>query len=228
VLTTVPEQNGLQLTMQDEPQALLPACELGVLAQTLSGMGMPVEVGRARVGAVDGRPALVLRVGRAGGPVISKTSRGVDFERTWNGTDDDVHTVASISTPALLVAHAEGSRANVPWALDIASELAVLMLSTQPPECTILHIAVPQVLTGRVPHIVSSERAARAFFLAGKVTVSPFRWDDFALEFGVEQEQWANAAVRILSPRLGGTAGFCGCCSSNDAVAYVSNYSERG
>ncbi|MFM0339259.1 hypothetical protein [Paraburkholderia fungorum] len=224
---TAPAQKRLQLTMQDEPHALLQSYELGVLAQTLSGMGVPVEVGRAHVGVVAERPALVLRVGGASGPVISASSRGVDFARTWDGLDDDVHTLASISTPALLVAYPEASRANVPWALDIASELAVLMLSTPPPERTVLHIAVPQVLTGRVPHVVSTERAARAFFLAGKVTVSPFRWSGSALAFGVEQEQWFNAAVRVLSPRLGGTSGFCGCCPSNDAAVYVSNYSER-
>ncbi|MFM0631541.1 hypothetical protein [Paraburkholderia xenovorans] len=224
---TATEQDGLQLTMQDEPHALLQSDELGVLAQTLNGMGVRVEVGRAHVGVVAERPALVLRVGGASGPVISASSRGVDFGRTWDGLDGDLHTVASIAIPALLVAYPEASSANVPWALDIAAELAVLMLSTQPPERAVLHIAVPQMLTGRVPHVVSSERAARALFVAGKMTVSPFRWGGSTLEFGVEQEQWVNAAVRVLSPRLGGTSGFCGCCSSNDAAAYVSNYSER-
>ncbi|SOE86824.1 hypothetical protein SAMN05446935_7340 [Burkholderia sp. YR290] len=214
--------------MQDEQRALLRFPELGSLAITLSGSGIPVELGCAQAGSAAGQRSTVLRVGGASGPVISEGREGVDLKRIWQGADADVESVASISTPALVVAYAEGSRANVPWALDIASELAVLMLSTPPPECIILHVAIPKVLTGRVPHIVGSESAARAFFLAGKVTLSPFRWNGSTYEFGVEQEQWAIAAVRALSSRLGGVSGVCDCCSGGDAAVYVSNYSERG
>jgi hypothetical protein len=214
--------------MQDDQQELIKFPELGVLGQTLSGMGVAVEIGYAQAGAVAERTAAVLRVGGAGGPVISESSHGVDFKRIWDGTDDDVRVVASVSTPALLVAYATASRSNAPWALDIASEFAVLMLSRQPPEGTVLQIVVPKVLTGRMPHVVSSENAARAFFLAGKMTLSPFRRVASAWEFGVEQEEWARAAASALAPRLGGASGFCGCCTANDAAAYFSNYSERG
>ena len=213
--------------MQAEQHELLQTFELGVLAQTLSGIGLPVEVGCAQIDAAAGRQASMLRVGRDGGPVILETSRTLDFARLWDGTDDEANLIASVSTPALLVACATRSRTNVAWALDIASEIAILMLATPPPDRTVLHVAVPEVLTGSVPHVVSSESAARALFLAGKVTLSPFRWDHSMLRFGVEQEHWAKAAVDVLSPRLGGGAGFCGCCSSHGAAAYVSNYSER-
>jgi hypothetical protein len=214
--------------MQDEPRELLHSPEFGWLAKTLSGMGVPVEVDSVQAGSVAERPAPVLRVGHIGGPVISEISLGVNFERIWGDTDIDIHRIASASSPVLLVASVKDSGTNVRWALDIASELAVLMLSTHPPDGTVLHIAVPEMLTGRAPHVASTEARARAFFLAGKVTLSPFRWGDSTLKFGVEQEQWAIAAVRTLSPRLGGASGFCGCCSSNDAAAYVYNYSERG
>lgn len=204
-------------------EALLHSAEFGVLARTLSSAGLPVEFGRPPDGTFDGQPLSVLRVGGAEGPLIAEMRGDVSFERI----EDAVEIVASISTPALLISHAESSRADIPWALDIASELAILMLSTPPPEGTVLHVAVPHGLTGRVPHVVSSARAARALFMAGKITLSPLRWRGSTFDFGVEQEQWVIEGMRVLEPRLGGTSGLCGCCSANDAAAYVSNYSER-
>jgi hypothetical protein len=200
----------------DDQQRALSRAALGVLAQTLSGVGMPVEFGG------------VLRVGGAGGPVISETDHAVDFARLWAGKDDAVCALASASPLAVVVAYAGDSRAHAAWALDIASEFAVLMLSTTPPDGTVLHVAVPQVLTGRMPHVASSQGAARAFFHAGKLSLSPFRWNGSALEFDAGREQWAVDAVRVLSPRFGGVSGVCGCCLGNEAAAYVSNYSDRG
>jgi hypothetical protein len=213
--------------MREESQAPLHSAEFDALAQMLGSAGLPLESGHLLDKAFDGQPLSMLRVGRAGGPVIAEMRGGVAFEQLQDGTDAGIRAVASISTPALLISHARSSRVDVAWALDLASELAVLMLSTRPPEATVLHVAVPQVLTGRVPHVVSSARAARALFLAGKMTLSPLRWCGSTFGFGVEQEQWAIEGMRVLAPRLGGTTGLCGCCLGDDAAAYFSNYSER-
>ena len=208
--------------MREERQALLHSTGVGALARTLSSAGLPVEFGGPPDGVFDDQPLTMLRVGGPEGPLIAEMRGDVSFERI----EDAVEIVASISTPALLVAYAESSSADVAWALDIASELAILMLSTPLPEGTVLHIAVPDVLTGRVPHVVSSARAARALFMAGKMTLSPLRWRGSTFDFGVEQEQWVVDGMRVLEPRLGDPSGLCGCCSANDAAAYVSNYSE--
>jgi hypothetical protein len=209
--------------MREEPQVSFHSTTFGVLARTLSNAGLPVESGQLSDDASKGRALPVLRIDGAEGPVIAEMHGDVAFDRI----EDAVGLVASISTPALLVAYAESSRVDVAWALDIASELAVLMLSLRPPEGTVLHVAVPPRLTARVPHVVSSARAAHALFLAGMMTISPLRWCGSTCGFDVEPEQWSIKAMRALAPRLGGTPGLCGCCSANDAAAYVSNYSER-
>ena len=226
---TMRERYGPQSSMQDDQQELIKFPELGVLGQTLSGMGVAVEIGYAQAGAVAERTAAVLRVGGAGGPVISESSHGVDFKRIWDGTDDDVRVVASVSTPALLVAYATASRSNAPWALDIASEFAVLMLSRQTPEGTVLQIRGGSKGIDRknASRRQFRERSAR-IFPCRKDDAIPFRRVASAWEFGVEQEEWARAAASALAPRLGGASGFCGCCTANDAAAYFSNYSERG
>ncbi len=161
------------------------------------------------------------------GLVLSGVNFGVDFERLWSDADGFIAACASPVHPTLLISHEAESTNNVPWALELAAELAIVMISAPPPRDTVLHVAVPASLSARRPHVADSGHAARALFSAGHVAVSPLRHLADTVVFGPEQESWAIAALHLLAPRLGGAQSPCDCCIGSRLSVFQSNYSER-
>jgi len=62
--------------MREESQAPLQSAEFDALAQMLGSAGLPLESGHLLDKAFDGQPLSMLRVGRAGGPVIAEMRGG--------------------------------------------------------------------------------------------------------------------------------------------------------
>lgn len=161
------------------------------------------------------------------GLVLSGINFGVDFNCLWCDSEDFLLAASSHSIPSLYVSHEENTNTNVAWAIELAAELAILMLWTPPPRHTALHVAVPGSLSSRTPRLATSTANAWELFRSGQVTVSPLCLSDCSLEFGPEQGRWAHDALRAIGLRLTGHQSACACCAAAGSSVFQSNYSER-